>query len=53
MARALSQTVLETLTLAAHFSLGNSLPPEDKAEFVTSVINDLGEAMSMRPWPAS
>lgn len=35
-------TVTETLTLAAHFSLGDSMPARDVEAYVTSVINDLG-----------
>lgn len=35
-------TVKETLTLAAHFALGSSKNPAEKASLVTSVINDMG-----------
>ena len=40
-------TVGETLTLAAHFSLGGSMGAKELAAYVTSVINDLGMCISV------
>ena len=40
-------TVLETLTLAAHFALGSSLPPTRKAALVMGVVTDLGLAKTL------
>ena len=42
---------METLTLAAHFSMGSLLSPEEKKAFVKSVVNDLGTCLP--PFDAS